>query len=324
MLNSQLHVVWVFGDLSFQFNATSLVKFAAGQAELNPIAFTHEASMLERRIDDVGCNLDSDQELLVVIPRCLRTALLHIHTQIAYDCEVEFVEAPGFTTLVSDYLDDDEYRGLQVFLAGKPDAGDVIPGTGGFRKLRWGDPRRGKGKRGGLRVIYYYLEADDQIWLITVYDKDEMADLSPAEKRLLKKAIEAELTQRAGRRSRRRKEIMAAKRRYVARKKRSLFREMMSGVQAMRDHREGRVTLKTKEVHPITVPPIDAETVRETREALNMSRQVFAFKIGVNPRTLERWEQGRSKPNEQAAALLWLVRKYPDTLKRLESLAASA
>ena len=64
--------------------------------------------------------------------------------------------------------------------------------------------------------------------------------------------------------------------------------------------------------------------VRETREALNMSRQVFGFKIGVNPRTLERWEQGRSKSNEQAAALLWLVRKYPDTLDRLESLAVSA
>lgn len=117
---------------------------------------------------------------------------------------------------------------------------------------------------------------------------------------------------------------MAVRKQRVAKRKRSLFREMMAGVQAMRDHREGRVTLKTREVHPIAVPPIDAETVRETREALNMSRQVFAFKIGVNPRTLERWEQGRSRPNEQAAALLWLVRKYPDTLERLESLAASA
>ena len=56
-----------------------------------------------------------------------------------------------------EYLDDDEYRGLQGFLAGKPAAGDVMAGTGGFRKLRWGDPRRGKGKRGGLRVIYYHL-----------------------------------------------------------------------------------------------------------------------------------------------------------------------
>ena len=117
---------------------------------------------------------------------------------------------------------------------------------------------------------------------------------------------------------------MAVRKQRVAKRKRSLFREMMSGVEAMRAHREGRVTLKTTQVQPIAVPPIGADVVRETREALNMSRQVFAFKIGVNPRTLERWEQGRSKPNEQAAALIWLVRKYPDTLKRLESLAASA
>ena len=59
----------------------------------------------------------------------------------------------------------------------------------------------------------------------------------------------------------------------------------MSGVEAMRDHREGRLALKTREVQPITVPPIDADVVRETREALKMSRHVFAFKIGVNPRT---------------------------------------
>src|SRR5262245_645644 len=116
---------------------------------------------------------------------------------------------------------------------------------------------------------------------------------------------------------------MARKKR-VPRKKRSLFRELMSGVEAMRAHRAGRVTLKTMDVQPIAVPPIDADVVRQTREALNMSRQVFAFKLGVNPRTLERWEQGRSKPNEQAAALIWLVRMYPDTLDRLESLSASA
>lgn len=107
-------------------------------------------------------------------------------------------------------------------------------------------------------------------------------------------------------------------------KKRSLLTELMSGVAAMRDHREGRITLKTREVRPIAVPPIAPAVVRETREALKMSRHVFAFKLGVNPRTLERWEQGRSKPNEQAAALIWLVRKYPDMLERLESLAASA
>ncbi|MBI3940164.1 MAG: helix-turn-helix domain-containing protein [Acidobacteria bacterium] len=115
--------------------------------------------------------------------------------------------------------------------------------------------------------------------------------------------------------------MVKSKKRNKAPKKRNLFRELMSGVQAMREHRGGRLTLKTHEVEPITVPSVDPDFVRETREAFHMSRQVFAFKIGVNPRTLERWEQGRSKPNEQAAVLIWLVRKYPDTLERLESLS---
>jgi len=105
--------------------------------------------------------------------------------------------------------------------------------------------------------------------------------------------------------------------------KRSLFRELSSGVEAMRLHREGRLTLRTHQVEPIALPPVNPQLVRETREALHMSRQVFALKLGVNPRTLERWEQGRSRPNEQAAALIWLVRRYPDTLERLESLSVA-
>ena len=117
---------------------------------------------------------------------------------------------------------------------------------------------------------------------------------------------------------------MAKDKRAKPRRRRSLFREITSGVEAMREHREGRLTLRTAEVGPITVPRVDPDFVRETREAFRMSRQVFAFKIGVNPRTLERWEQGRSRPNEQAAVLIWLVRRYPDTLRRLESLSMPA
>ena len=70
-------------------------------------------------------------------------------------------------------------------MAGDPEAGDVIPGTGGFRKLRWADPARGKGKRGGLRVMVGYLLRDAQIWLMTLYNKEEMPDLNAAEKRAL-------------------------------------------------------------------------------------------------------------------------------------------
>jgi hypothetical protein len=94
---------------------------------------------------------------------------------------VEFLEAPLFTRLLPEFLTDEAYRELQQYLAREPEAGDIIPGTGGFRKLRWADTRRGKGKRGGLRMIYYYLASDSQIWLMTVYDKDSAIDLTPGE-----------------------------------------------------------------------------------------------------------------------------------------------
>jgi putative transcriptional regulator len=110
----------------------------------------------------------------------------------------------------------------------------------------------------------------------------------------------------------------------VKRARRSVFQELMTGVRAMREHRRGQLTLRTTRVEPIALPSLKPRLLRETREALQMSRRVFAFRLGVNPRTLERWEQGRSKPNDQAVALIWLVRKYPDTLERLESLSVPA
>jgi len=107
-----------------------------------------------------------------------------------------FLETPGFTRILGNYLTDEGYRELQRALVDNPELGDVMPGTGGFRKVRWGDARRGKGKRGGLRVIYYYLTSDHQIWFFTLYDKDEAADLTADEKKVLKKAIQAELEAR--------------------------------------------------------------------------------------------------------------------------------
>jgi putative transcriptional regulator len=103
--------------------------------------------------------------------------------------------------------------------------------------------------------------------------------------------------------------------------KRALFDELMDGVTAMGAHREGKLTLRThrREVPPL--PRVTAALVRETRERLNMSQRVFALRLRVNPRTLERWEQGRSRPNDQAAALILLVRCFPDTVKRLDALS---
>lgn len=75
-----------------------------------------------------------------------------------------------------------------------------MPGTGGFRKMRWADPRRGKGRRGGLRIIYYDFPRDHQIWLMTLFDKSEAAGLSPKEKKALNAAVVAELKARESRR----------------------------------------------------------------------------------------------------------------------------
>ena len=107
-----------------------------------------------------------------------------------------FVELPTFAKYRADYLDDEGFRGLQQAMLKNPEAGDVIEGTGGLRKLRHGDPRRGKGKRGGLRVIYYWWDGGRQFWLFTLYDKDEMENLSADEKKLLKAMLKAELEAR--------------------------------------------------------------------------------------------------------------------------------
>lgn len=109
---------------------------------------------------------------------------------------MEFVEAPAFTRHVYQYLSEEAYRRLQNHLALAPESGDMIPGTGGFRKIRWADTWRGKGRRGGLRVIYYHFAQEQQIWLMTLYDKNEAQDLTPREKHALKEAIELELKAR--------------------------------------------------------------------------------------------------------------------------------
>lgn len=96
-----------------------------------------------------------------------------------------FVETPLFTRLVSDYLGDDEYLELQAALSANPEAGAVIRGSGGVRKLRWAVA--GRGKRGGLRVIYYARTRHGEIWMLTLYPKN-VAENIPAH--VLRKILE--------------------------------------------------------------------------------------------------------------------------------------
>ena len=107
-------------------------------------------------------------------------------------------------------------------------------------------------------------------------------------------------------------------------KKRKLFDELMDGVDAMQQHREGKITLRSPEIEDLPPLKIDADLIRDTRERLHVSRAVFARRLRVSPRTLENWEQGRAKPNAQASALILMVRNYPDTLEKLSSLGNQA
>ena len=104
--------------------------------------------------------------------------------------------------------------------------------------------------------------------------------------------------------------------------KRDIFSELVEGVAAMKGHREGKITLRSYKVEALPLPKVDSKLILDTRKKLRCSRAVFARRLRINERTLEKWEQGRAKPNPQAAALVLLVRRYPDTLERLDELAA--
>lgn len=102
---------------------------------------------------------------------------------------ITFIETSLFTRLVDDYLTPAEFSALQWELVNHPDIGDIIPGSGGVRKMRWAGS--GRGKRGGLRVIYYWRMRAGQIVLLTLYAKNETANLSPQQLKAIRREIES-------------------------------------------------------------------------------------------------------------------------------------
>ncbi|MEO4016143.1 MULTISPECIES: helix-turn-helix domain-containing protein [Pseudomonas] len=102
--------------------------------------------------------------------------------------------------------------------------------------------------------------------------------------------------------------------------KRDIFSELMEGLEALADERQGKVTLRSHKVQLPKLVPITAEEVVAIRQQLNLSRSVFAMYLRTNTRTLENWEQGRAKPNAQATTLIRLVERFPETVERLAAL----
>ena len=101
---------------------------------------------------------------------------------------MEFIETPVFTKASRSLLTDHELRQLQMTLLTRPDMGQVIPGSAGLRKMRW--ISGGKGKRGGLRVIYYWIAADHKIYLLYAYSKSKQEDLAPDQIKILRRLME--------------------------------------------------------------------------------------------------------------------------------------
>ena len=105
-------------------------------------------------------------------------------------------------------------------------------------------------------------------------------------------------------------------------KKRNLFLELTQGIEEIKKHDKGKITLREYKIEGQFTPSVTPKMIREVRDRLNLSRAVFAHQLCVSPRTLEKWEQGISKPNVQAATLILLVKKYPDTIERLNELSS--
>jgi mRNA-degrading endonuclease RelE of RelBE toxin-antitoxin system len=103
---------------------------------------------------------------------------------------MRFIETPIFTREVLRLLKEDEYRGLQLVLLLRPEQGDLTPGTGGLRKIRWG--AKGRGKRGGARVIYYWHLGEDIFYMLLVYSKSKQEDLTSEQVRILKRLVREE------------------------------------------------------------------------------------------------------------------------------------
>ena len=102
--------------------------------------------------------------------------------------------------------------------------------------------------------------------------------------------------------------------------KRNLFNELKTGLEEIQDFNKGKLTLKTTKLEPIEAKEITPKQILSIRKKYNMSRAVFAHYLHTSARTLEKWEQGISKPNQQATTLLFLTDKYPDTVSRLSAL----
>ena len=223
------------------------------------------------------------------------------HTSFVNESLLTVVETSAFARRAEKLLSTEEHEELVFFLALHPRSGDEIPGTGGVRKVRFA--ARGKGKSGGVRVIYYFFDEENPLYAIFLYGKNEQANLTPQQKR---EVAEFAATLESGSKS---TEGQTMKRTNVA-------DEL---VEAMRE----AAAIAQGEAEPAAVHkfplPLDVD-VRAVRAATGLSRTEFARRFALDPRALQDWEQGRRRPDRAARAYLTVIARHPEAV--VEALAS--
>ena len=205
---------------------------------------------------------------------------------------ISVVETPEFLSATRKLMSDEDRALLVDYLAYNPTAGDLIPGTGGVRKLRWG--LEGRGKRGGARVIYFHHDADMPLFALTAFAKNERADLSragpqrlPATHGAVGRGIQEEKTMSK-----------------VADSIRRGLKEAVAYAEGKADESAYRIHVPEK---------IDVKAIR-TR--LDMTQEEFAGRFGFSVNTLRHWEQGSRQPEGPTRAYLLVIDRAPKAVQK--------
>jgi len=161
-----------------------------------------------------------------------------------------FWELPSFARYREQYLNDDEYRVLQIEMMSNPTAGKLIPGSGGLRKLRHAYVAKNKGKRGGIRVIYFWRLSEHEFWLFSIYGKDKSIDLTPDQLQVVRRRLKHQLPAKGT-------SVM---------KKRNLFNELMEGLDALEAEHAGKAQIKKVRLE---LPPPPSKAIVDAEKKKN-------------------------------------------------------
>ena len=183
---------------------------------------------------------------------------------------------------------------MEAAIVADPAAAPVVQGTGGLRKLRWAGA--GRGKRGGIRTIYFRQAGPEAIYLLTAYAKADREDLSPADRKVLTRIVAA---------------IKERGTTPMTNRRTDLGREVEAALEEVLAHVRGRTQLPCR-----IVDDPAAEHIVALRKRMKLSRKKFADSFGLDARAVQEWEQGRRVPDRAARVLLTVIDREPEAVIR--------